>query len=189
MSFWPFDPLEVGAYDLVMVDPPWTFALYSEKGEEKSAQAQYGCMTLEQIQRLPIAGLGKPDSLCWLWATNPMLPQGIETLRAWGYRFVTAGTWAKMTKNGKQAFGTGFVFRCASEQILIGAKGKPKTTRSVRSLIMGPVREHSRKPDEAYVEAERLMPNARRADVFSRERRPGWESWGTEIEKFGVSAK
>lgn len=184
MGFWPFEPLDIGAYDLVMVDPPWSFALYSEKGEEKSAQAQYACMTLAEIQRMPIAGLGKPDSLFWIWATNPMLPQGIATLEAWGLRYVTAGTWGKTTKHGKIAFGTGFVFRCASEMVLIGAKGSPKTTRGVRSLIMGQVREHSRKPDEGYEAAEKLMPDARRADIFARESRPGWEAWGHEASKF-----
>ena len=184
MTFWPFAPLQVAAYDLVQVDPPWSFKLYSEKGEEKSAQAQYSCMTLDQIQRLPIYGLGKRDSLLVLWATNPMLREGLATLDAWGYRYVTCGTWGKTTKHGKIAFGTGFVLRCASELMLIGAKGKPKTTRSTRSLIMGQVREHSRKPEEAYREIERLMPDARRADIFSRQVRLGWEAWGHEITKF-----
>lgn len=185
--FWPLGPLAIGEYSMIMADPPWTFALYSEKGEEKSAQAQYSCMSLDQIQRLPISGLAKPDCLLWLWCTNPLLREGIATLEAWGFEFKTAGHWAKTTKHGKQAFGTGFILRCAGEPFIIGTRGNPKTTRVVRSVIMGQVREHSRKPPEAYCEAERLMPGARRADVFTREVRPGWDAWGNESNKFEAS--
>lgn len=50
---------------------------------------------------------------------------------------------------------------------------------------MGPVREHSRKPDEAYAAAEAMMPQAmNRADLFSRQVRPGWTAWGDEVGKF-----
>ena len=89
-----------------------------------------------------------------------------------------------MTKNGKQAFGTGYIFRCAGEPYLIGTRGSPKVTRSVRSVIFGNVREHSRKPDEAFEAAEKLMPNARRVELFSRTNRPGWDVWGNEAGKF-----
>jgi len=56
-------------------------------------------------------------------------------------------------------------------------------------VIEGPIREHSRKPDEAYAAAEALLPRAmNRADLFSRTDRPGWTSWGNETGKFGVAA-
>jgi N6-adenosine-specific RNA methylase IME4 len=56
-------------------------------------------------------------------------------------------------------------------------------------VIMAPVREHSRKPDEAYVAAEALLPGAlRRADLFSREARAGWTAWGHEAGKFDAPA-
>lgn len=171
---------------MMMVDPPWAFKLRSEVNVEKSAQGKYKCMTLDDIKTLPVADLAAPDCLLWLWATNPMLPQAFEVLNAWGFTFKTAGHWAKTTKNGKQAFGTGYILRCAGEPFLIGTRGKPKTSRSVRSVILGPVREHSRKPDEAYRAAEILAGDVRRADLFSRQTRPGWDGWGFENGKFDV---
>jgi N6-adenosine-specific RNA methylase IME4 len=51
-------------------------------------------------------------------------------------------------------------------------------------VIEGPIREHSRKPDEAYAEAEKMVPNVARADLFSRRTRPGWDAWGDEVGKF-----
>jgi N6-adenosine-specific RNA methylase IME4 len=50
----------------------------------------------------------------------------------------------------------------------------------VRSIIEGQLREHSRKPDEAYAAAERMYPSARKASLFERPIRPGWEGWGDQ---------
>ena len=174
----------VGGFDLIMADPPWHFNLRSELGEEKSAQAQYDCMSLDQIKRMPVEVLAAPNSVLWLWATNPMLPQALEVISAWGFTFKTSGHWVKRTVNGKLAFGTGYLLRCAGEPFLIGTRGAPKTARNVRSVIEGPIREHSRKPDEAFAEAEKLMPEARRIELFSRETRDGWANWGNESGKF-----
>ncbi len=58
------------------------------------------------------------------------------------------------------------------------------TTRSVRSVVMGRVRAHSQKPEEAYRAAEALMPGARRVELFSRTNRPGWSVWGNETGTF-----
>lgn len=173
-----------GGFDLIMADPPWSFDNFSAAGEGKNAKAQYGCMSLQDIADLPVSALASDNCVLWLWATNPMLPQAIEVLTAWGFAYKTGGHWAKMTKHGKQAFGTGYILRCAGEPFLIGTRGQPKTSRSVRSVIFGPIREHSRKPDEAFTEAEKLMPDARRIEVFSRQRRPGWSNWGNEADKF-----
>jgi N6-adenosine-specific RNA methylase IME4 len=51
-------------------------------------------------------------------------------------------------------------------------------------VIEGEVREHSRKPEEAFQAAERLMPDAKRIEVFSRQRREGWSTFGDQADKF-----
>jgi N6-adenosine-specific RNA methylase IME4 len=186
-GYWPWSDLQAHAYDQIMIDPPWRFELYSELGEEKSAQAHYRTMTLDDIRALPVAGLAKPDCLLWLWATAPMLDLQIEILKAWGFEFKTSGVWVKTTVNGKIAFGTGYVLRNAHEPFLIGTRGNPETTRSVRSVIMGQVRAHSQKPEEAYRAAEQLMPDARRVEIFSRTNRAGWDVWGDEAGKLGTA--
>lgn len=185
---WPWPELTVGGYDLIMADPPWRFKLYSERGEEKSAQAQYATMTLDDIKRLPVAGLAKPDCLLWLWATAPMLPLQIAVLEAWGFEFKTSGVWVKRTVNDKLAFGTGYVLRNAHELFLIGTRGNPVTTRAVRSVVEGVIRAHSQKPDQAYRAAEELMPGASRVELFSRTNRAGWDVWGDEAGKLGDAA-
>jgi len=181
---WPFDPLPAMSFDLVMIDIPWTFKLYSAKGEQKSAQAQYPTMTLAEIKALPVAHLARGDAVLFMWATWPLLPQAMATLETWGFKYASGGVWHKRTPKGKTAFGTGYRLRSASEPWLLGTVGKPKTSRSHRNLFEGLARQHSRKPNEAYAWCESYMPHARRADVFSRETRPGWESCGNEAGKF-----
>lgn len=177
---WPFGDLAPSGYGLIMADPPWLFELYSAKGEEKSAQAQYACMGLEQIARLPVAELAAPDCVLWLWATAPMLPVQIEIARRWGFTFKTSGVWVKTTVNGKIGFGTGYLLRNAHEPFVIATRGEPRCARDVRSVVMGRVREHSAKPDEAYAAAERLLPGVARVELFSRRSRPGWDAWGDQ---------
>jgi N6-adenosine-specific RNA methylase IME4 len=174
-----------GGFDLIMADPPWSYAMYSDRGYAKAPESQYDTMDASEIARLPVEILAAPNCILWLWCVNPQLPQALAVLEAWGFTFKTAGHWAKTTATGKQAFGTGYILRCAGEPFLIGTRGAPVTSRSVRSVIMGPLRQHSRKPDEAFAAAERLMPEARRIELFSREARPGWAAWGDEAGKFG----
>ena len=75
---------------------------------------------------------------------------------------------------------------CASEPFLMCKLGKPKTARNVRSVIEGTIREHSRKPDEAFEAAERLCGDVNRIELFSRQEREGWDVMGDQIEKFSA---
>ena len=185
---WPFGCLRPLSFNVIACDPPWRFTNYSAKGERKGPAHHYQCMDLDSIKALPVGQLAAPDCLLWLWATNPMLNVAFDVMGSWGFKFKTAGHWVKRTKNGCLAFGPGYILRGAGEPFLIGTIGSPKTTRSCRSVVEGLAREHSRKPDEAYELIKRLMPGARRADLFSRETRPGWESWGDQSTKFNVEA-
>lgn len=178
---WP----KRGHYRVVVADPPWHFRVRSAKGEGKSPQAHYRVQSLADIQALPVAEWCQPDTWLWLWATNPMLPHALETLKAWGFTYSTGGSWLKTTIHGKPRMGPGFVLRTTTEPFLIGRLGKPPVmSRSVRTGLVGIAREHSRKPEEAYDAAERLFGDGPRMDLFSRERRSGWTGFGDQHEKF-----
>ncbi len=181
---WPFGDLRPLSYSLIAADPPWDFKLYSAKGQGKSAQNHYACMSLDDIKALPVSQLAQKDCCLFLWATWPMLPQGMEVMKAWGFQFKTGGVWHKKTKHGKTAFGTGYRVRSASEPWLLGFTGNPKTSRAERNVIEGEVRGHSRKPEESFTWLERYIPDARRLELFSRQTRPGWDCFGDEAGKF-----
>lgn len=102
----------------------------------------------------------------------------------WRFQYVTTGVWIKRTINGKMRWGTGYRLRSCHEPFLIGIIGNPKTPRNIPSVLDGLAREHSRKPDIAYDIAERMLPDAKRLELFGRERRPGWDVFGNEADKF-----
>lgn len=189
MTDWPFGDMRPLSFDFIMADPPWDFRTYSIDGQGKGPAAQYDCMPLDDIKAMPVGHLAGGNCLLWLWATHPMIRQQLEVVDAWGFTFVTSGVWIKRTKNGKLNFGTGYRLRCSSEPFFICTNGNPKTAKNIRTVVEGPIREHSRKPDEAYAIAESMYPKAvNRADLFSRQSRPGWQKWGREATKFDVVA-
>lgn len=94
---WPFSPLDRNAYGCIAADPPWRFKTWSEKGEDRAPD--YALMTLDDIKAMPVADLALPDCVLLLWATNPMLPQALAVMEAWGFSYKTLGfCWAKTTK-------------------------------------------------------------------------------------------
>jgi N6-adenosine-specific RNA methylase IME4 len=183
---WFFDPLERYAYDMIVIDPAISFDTYSAKGEVKSAQAQYRVMTDGETLGMPVGQLAAKDCLLYLWATAPKLPLAMNCINYWGFEYKSVMMWRKLTTNGKVRMGTGFRVRSTGEVVLVATRGNPRQSFIPRTIFDGVAREHSRKPEEFYSIAERVMPNARRADIFSRQQRPGWESFGDEAEKYAA---
>lgn len=184
-SLWPFAGMPPLSYDLIFADPPWLFENYSERGEGKNAVVQYDCMPTDEICAMPVNQLARGDAWLWLWATSPMLPDAMRVMSAWGFRYVAFAPWLKRGRTGKLAFGQGYIFRECCELVLVGKIGNPRVhSRSVRNVIEAPRRKHSRKPDEAYETAERLFGPVRRADLFTRQVRDGWDAFGNQTDHF-----
>ncbi|TAV48419.1 hypothetical protein ELI30_08950 [Rhizobium leguminosarum] len=184
MIDWFFDPLLPLYYEHIVIDPPWGFDLYSKEGAKKSALAKYELMNDAQIISLPVGKLASMDCLLCCWATAPQLPLAIECVKAWGFEYKSLLVWRKTTPGGKIRMGTGYRVRTTGEVIVVATLGNPKQTAIPQTIFDGIAREHSRKPDEFYSLCDRVMPHARRADVFARESRAGWHSFGNEATKF-----
>jgi N6-adenosine-specific RNA methylase IME4 len=183
-AIWRFAPLAVRAYDVLVIDPPWHFNTWSLAGQtSKSASKQYRTMPLAEIMALPVRELLKADAIVYLWATGAMLPHALATLRAWGIVYKTSFVWRKVTRNGKVRWGTGRWAQSGHELVLLGVVGRPRCFL-LPSIFDGIAREHSRKPDEFYDIIAKKTPGLRRADVFAREKRQGWDCWGDEVGKF-----
>lgn len=181
---WPFAPLVPLSYDVIVADPPWSFVLYSDKGNQKSAAAQYQTMPRVDIEKLPVGRLAQRDCMLLLWSTAPQLQSALDAMRRWGFMYKTNLAWRKVTANGKVRMGTGYRARTMHETVLLGTIGNPHS-KALPSLFDGVAREHSRKPDEFYDLVLKCTPRLlRRADLFSRETRPGFDGWGDEHDKF-----
>lgn len=78
--------------------------------------------------------------------------------------------------------GMGNWTRANTEDCLIAVRGKPKRIdASVRQLVVTPLREHSRKPDEVRDRIVQLMGDVPRAELFARQQYAGWDCFGDEI--------
>lgn len=187
---WPFDPLPMFGFDFAMVDPAWRFLSYDggRSMNHKSPEAQYDTMLLSQIEKLPIGDLFGDGGILWLWCTSPMIDQQIACLKKWGFRFCTSGGWMKRTRNGEMRWGTGYRLRSTMEPYALGIIGNPKSSRGIPNGFDGLARKHSQKPEEAYRWAEKMMPAARRCEIFSRTERKDWSTWGDEAGLFGEAA-
>lgn len=167
-------------YGTILADPPWP-----ERGGGKikrGADRHYPLMTVKEIAALPVAALALPDSHLYLWVTNNYLPDGLEVMRAWGFRYVTTITWAK----DKQ--GLGQYFRGMTEHVLFGVRGQPpyKLTADGNrcqgtTLITAPRGEHSAKPEALRAMIERVSYGPY-VELFARQNYAGWDCFGNEVD-------
>ena len=142
-------------------------------------------MSIDELCALPVETLAEKDCLLFLWATFPQLPEALRLIKAWGFTFKTvAFVWLKLNRKSPTWFyGLGYWTRGNAEICLLAKRGHPKRySKSVHQFIISPVREHSRKPEEAREKIVALMGDLPRVELFARQSPPGWDVWGNEVE-------
>src|SRR5262249_5431098 len=65
-----------------------------------------------------------------------------------------------------------------------GEKGKKRKGVGIEGVLSAPIQKPPRNPDEAARRIDRLVGDVPRIELFAREQRPGWASWGNETQKF-----
>lgn len=179
-------PTTPGGYATVLADPPWRFQNRTGKvAPEHRRLHRYPTMDLADICALPVADVVAPNAHLYLWVPNALVPEGIEVVKAWGFRYVTQLVWFKCRKDGgPDGRGVGFYFRNVTEPILFGVRGSMRTLAPGRrqvNEIRSRKREHSRKPDEQYGLIEACSPGPW-LELFARGRRDGWVGWGDQAD-------
>lgn len=177
-------PKTTGGFSTVLADPPWRFANRTGKvAPEHRRLDRYSTMSLDAIKAMDVQNILAPNAHLYLWVPNALLPDGLEVMKAWGFRYISNIVWAKRRKDGgPDGRGVGFYFRNVTELLLFGVHGSMRTLapgRSQVNMIETRKREHSRKPDEQYDLIESCSPGAY-LELFARHPRPGWTVWGDE---------
>lgn len=204
----PFHGLPRGYFAAIVADPPWHFRArtalqMSNWTSRRDAEKHYAVMGVDDICALPVRDLAARDAHLFLCTTGPCLRQAFDVMEAWGFRYsAVAFTWVKLKRSHNAAqlrvlptidsdfhVGLGLTTRKNTEFVLLGRRGNARRkSKKVRELIVSPVREHSRKPDELFHRVREYCDGPY-LDLFSREVRPGWESWGNEVGKFNEPAE
>jgi N6-adenosine-specific RNA methylase IME4 len=164
-----------GLFNVIVIDPPWA---YEKRGEDAlhRGRTQYPTMTTDEISAMDIPA--DENCVLWLWTTNAFMHDAYHVLDAWGFTPKTILTWVK------DRIGLGDWLRGQTEHCVLAIRGKPPVSLSNQTTVLyGPLREHSRKPDEFYALVDSLC-HGRKLDMFSREKREGWSQHGAETEKF-----
>lgn len=175
-------------FGTVLLDPPWRFINRTGKvAPEHRRLARYRTMSVEELERLPVGRLAGSASHIYLWCPNALLAEGLHLLKAWGFAYKTNLVWYKVRKDGgPDGRGVGFYFRNVTEMVLFGVRGKLRTLAPGRrrtNIIVHRKREHSWKPPSLYRIIEDCSPGPF-VELFARERRPGWEQWGEDLDSY-----
>jgi N6-adenosine-specific RNA methylase IME4 len=162
-------------FAVIYADPPTPKAQQGARGAIK----HYELMTFEEIKAMPIADLAADNSTLLLWTTSASLPESLEVMMSWGYRYVSNAVW------DKYYMGLGNYFRGSHEILLHGVRGKaPFKFHGQRSTLLFPRTAHSSKPAEVIPLIERILDGPY-LELFARQRpnsQADWSVWGNEIQ-------
>ncbi|MCK9593972.1 MAG: MT-A70 family methyltransferase [Methanoregula sp.] len=168
-------------YQVIVADPPWEYRNKKTGGTMKSGSvAKYPTMSLDEICGLNVPEISEKNAVLFLWGTTPLADYPFEVMESWGFKYKTKIYWIKTGR-----LGLGYWFRGRVEECLVGIKGKVPAFRCQRpNAIQSKARKHSQKPEEFFqlIEPELTRCNLNsRIELFARESRNGWVSWGNEI--------
>lgn len=207
----PFANLPHGHYKAILADPPWAFQTWWSGRSNKTPSPKkkfsypsratspaYEVMREPELNALPVGNLAADNCVLFLWTCWPVLEWSLRTISAWGFEYKTCGfCWVKGHARQIEMFQDdidphmtlGYWTRSNSEVCLLATRGKPKRTDAgIKQAIVEPRREHSRKPDCVHERIEKLVAGPY-LELFARQSRPGWTSWGNEATKFDVAAE
>lgn len=172
-------------YNIIYADPPWQYNKRNNLNTKfgGGVHGHYGCMSMSEIEALPIEQIAAENCALLLWTTFPYLDKQIKLFEKWGFKYKTLGfSWIKTNpKNGLPFFGVGYYAKSNCEVCLLGIKGRMKpASNMVSSCVISPRREHSRKPDEIRDRIVELFGDVPRIELFARSGAGGWDCWGNE---------
>jgi N6-adenosine-specific RNA methylase IME4 len=192
----PFANLPKGQAGAIYADPPWRFAVWGRRSS-RDPERHYPTHETDLVEQLPVGDLAAPNCCLFMWFSWPMLPDALRLIEAWGFEYKTcAFSWMKADVSTIDLFPDpkdadmqlGYWTRANNESCLLAVRGAPKRVHAdVRMGIIEKARQHSRKPTCVYDRIERLVPGPY-IELFARNTRPGWHSWGNQVGKFGEVA-
>lgn len=170
-------------YKIIYADPPWS---YNDKmsGHSFSLDHEYQTQSKDWIARLPVGGVADRDCVLFMWAVSPQLPEALEVMKAWGFKYKTvAFVWSKHTKNGKKVSNLGRWTMGNVELCLLGVKGKnQRICKNIKQLVEAERKRHSEKPQEVRDRIVNLMGDLPRVELFARTKTEGWDAIGDGID-------
>lgn len=162
-------------FNVVYADPPWK--LEFSGSYNRKVENHYPTMELSEICALPVSEIVSDDALLFLWATTTKLEEALIVMNAWGFKYRSSAVWVK------PEIGMGYYFRMQHEFLLVGKRGNlpvPQPANRPRSVHTESRGAHSAKPHAYYEYIEQMYPGVPKIELFARNTRDGWVSWGNQ---------
>jgi len=174
-------------YSVIYTDPPWK----QNKGSTRKCrpnqgkELDYPTLSMGEIKVLHskvFNNLCETKHNIFMWTIDKFLHDTEKMMSELGYTLHARIIWDK--GNG---IAPAFTVRFSHEYLLwFYKKGKMlmpcKEQRGKFSTVLRePSTYHSKKPQCAYEMLETMFPTAEKLELFARNKRDGWTSWGNEI--------
>jgi N6-adenosine-specific RNA methylase IME4 len=162
-------------YSVVLADPPWRYDF--SFSDSRAIEEHYPTMEIEDIMALPVHAILSDNAIIFLWCPPAFTKKAIAVVEAWGFEYRTNMVWIK------PSIGAGQWVRQRHELLLIGRRGEiptPEGSDRPDSVIEADRQGHSVKPECVYDIIEKMYPELDRVELFARNKRDGWDSWGNQ---------
>lgn len=171
-------------YDLLYIDPPWKQSRGGHKSVRKNSSGKpldYHVLSLDDIKGHISKAVSDKQQIMFLWTIDKYLFEAQNIAEELGFKLHARMIWDKVT-----GIPAAFTVRFGHEYLLYMYKGKlipvNKDERGkIHTVFREQVKRHSQKPEIAYQIIERLYPDLRKLEMYARNERHGWDSWGNEL--------
>ena len=173
----PIPEIPEGKYSVIYADPPWPVGSIVMDKWESPIDDKYSTMTIDDIKALPVKDLSHDKCSLFMWTTHTFLPEALEIIKEWGFKYSCCITWDK--GGGWTQFG----FHKRTEFLLYAYKGGINVNQygnAIPTLITEKKTYHSKKPDSIRDLIRGKTPEPR-LEMFARGEYEGWTVWGNEV--------
>lgn len=171
--------LPKGKYNVIYADPPWP---YPERLDLKNLYGatnyHYERMSIKDICNMKVKDLTTDNSALFLWVATGFLEESFEVIKSWGFDYKSQMMWVKNGGHG----GIGYYFWGDHELLLVAIKGSFLPKKVFSSVYSSPREKHSKKPDGIYEIIETMYPKQKYLELFARQKRKGWTSFGDQLD-------
>ena len=168
-------------YNTIVLDPPWDISMSGSVKIRinRKKKLDYKTMTLKEIKQIPLRKIANVGSHIYCWTTNKMLPYTFDVLKEWGVNYHLSLVWNK--PNGMMPC---FGYKFATEFCILGFYQKPMQKfigmAKLNHFLQPSKKPHSTKPGCFFDLVDKMSPSPK-LEMFARERRFNWDSFGDEV--------
>lgn len=174
-----------GTYDVILADPPWDYkGVSGDMGDatDINPRTHYPTADMDEIKGMDVQAVANKDAALFLWSPACFVHEAIQVAKAWGFSYRTGAIWHKQGTGFGGGIGWGGWLMVQHEHLLICTRGgcSPEAVNQMPSVFQAEVTKHSAKPDLVREWIGKMFPNARKLELFARNRPEGWTVWGDD---------